>query len=111
MFSNHPKRWVMLGNPKQWRKTYITFGGFLPVEQPNGIWVPHAQRNQFNVSFSQVLFLQTIDGSLSVFLINSNENDSNNEERNSVLGEESAAKQDKDRSLSPFANAAEVPSG
>ena len=80
MFSKHPKQWVMLGNPKQCRKAYITFGGFLPVEQPNGIWVSHTQRNQFDISFSQVLFLQTIDGSFSVFLINSNENDSNNEE-------------------------------
>ena len=47
---------------------YIAFSWLLPIEETNSIRISHSQRNKFNVSFRQILFFQTVNGSFPIFL-------------------------------------------
>jgi hypothetical protein len=49
--------------------TNIFFGGLLPVEQANRIWISYAEWDQFDVGLSEVLLLQAIYSALTVFLL------------------------------------------
>ena len=51
---------------------FITISGFihrlLPVQESNGIWISHTERNELYIRPSKVLLFQSIHCTLSVFL-------------------------------------------
>lgn len=49
-------------------QTHMFLSRFLPIEESYSIRVSHTERYEFDVCLGQVLFFQTIDGALSVFL-------------------------------------------
>lgn len=50
------------------RSAYVSFGGFLPVEESNSVWSVTVKRNELNVCLREVLLFEAIHDALSVFL-------------------------------------------